>query len=91
MKGWYYAAAEKAGVKEPGESLDKYCGRWQEKDGGSGTMEITQTFAPGKLKIDMIPLDIDVTPMDNSGTQKEGVSWTYKKFEGYSPIMAYLV
>jgi hypothetical protein len=52
MKGWYYAAAEKAGVKEPGEGLDKYCGRWQEKDGGSGTMEITRTLAPGKLKIE---------------------------------------
>lgn len=52
MKGWYYAAAEKAGVKEPGESPDKYCGRWQEKDGGSGTMEITRTLAPGKLKIE---------------------------------------
>jgi len=37
-----------------------------------------------------VPLDIDVTPMDNSDTKKEGVSWTYKEFEGYAPIMAYL-
>ena len=37
-----------------------------------------------------IPLDIDVTPMDNSDTKKEGVSWTYKEFEGYAPIMAYI-
>lgn len=37
-----------------------------------------------------IPMDVDVTPMDNSDTKKEGVTWTYKKFEGYSPIMAYL-
>jgi hypothetical protein len=37
-----------------------------------------------------IPLDIDVTPMDNSGTKKEGVSCTYKLFDGYAPIMAYL-
>jgi hypothetical protein len=37
-----------------------------------------------------VPLDIDVTPMDNSGTQKEGVSCTYKLFDGYAPIMAYL-
>lgn len=37
-----------------------------------------------------IPLDIDVTPMDNSGTKKEGVSCTYKMFDGYAPIMAYL-
>jgi hypothetical protein len=39
---------------------------------------------------DIVPLDIDVSPFDNSGTKKEGVSWTYKKFDGYSPIMAYL-
>ncbi len=37
-----------------------------------------------------IPLDIDVTPMDNSKTKKEGVSFTYKGFDGYAPIMAYL-
>jgi hypothetical protein len=37
-----------------------------------------------------VPLDIDVTPMDNSNTKKEGVSCTYKLFDGYAPIMAYL-
>lgn len=37
-----------------------------------------------------IPLDVDVTPQDNSGSNKEGVSWTYKKFDGYAPIIAYL-
>jgi len=37
-----------------------------------------------------VPLDIDVTPFDNSKTQKEGVSWTYKKFDGYAPITAAL-
>ena len=35
-------------------------------------------------------LDIDVTPFDNSRTKKEGVSWTYKGFDGYAPIAAYL-
>jgi hypothetical protein len=37
-----------------------------------------------------IPLDIDVTPFDNSKTKKEGVSYTYKHFDGYAPIMAAL-
>ena len=37
-----------------------------------------------------IPLDADVFPMDNSGTQKEGVSYTYKGHDGYAPIAAYL-
>ncbi|TYC00056.1 MAG: IS1380 family transposase, partial [Kosmotoga sp.] len=32
----------------------------------------------------------DVTPMDNSGTHKEGVSCTYKKVDGYAPIFAYI-
>ena len=37
-----------------------------------------------------IPLDIDVSPFDNSKTQKEGVSRTYKGYDGYAPIFAYL-
>jgi len=37
-----------------------------------------------------IPLDADVTPMDNSGSHKEGVSRTYKGCDGYAPMAAYL-
>jgi hypothetical protein len=37
-----------------------------------------------------VPLDIDVFPMDNSNTKKEGVSRTYHNFDGYAPIAAYL-
>ena len=37
-----------------------------------------------------IPLDADVSLFDNSHTAKEGVSWTYRKVEGYAPIFAYL-
>jgi len=39
---------------------------------------------------DYIPVDIDVSPMDNSGSSKEGVSFTYKNFNGYSPIFVYV-
>lgn len=39
---------------------------------------------------DYFPLDIDVTPMDNSKSKKEGVSCTYKLFDGYAPMMSYL-
>lgn len=42
------------------------------------------------LKTGHVALDIDVFPMDNSGTKKEGVSYTYKGFDGYAPIAAYL-
>lgn len=37
-----------------------------------------------------LPLDMDVSPFDNSKTQKEGVSRTYKGMDGYAPIFAYL-
>lgn len=38
----------------------------------------------------LVPLDADVSPFDNSGTKKEGVSYTYKKVDGYAPMGAYL-
>ncbi|MBF0098838.1 MAG: IS1380 family transposase [Magnetococcales bacterium] len=37
-----------------------------------------------------VVVDIDVFPMDNSGTKKAGVSRTYKGYDGYAPIAAYL-
>ena len=40
--------------------------------------------------LDLIPVDIDVSPLDNSGSYKQGVSFTYKKYDGYAPIFAYV-
>jgi hypothetical protein len=37
-----------------------------------------------------VPLDLDVSPFDNSKTKKEGVSRTYKGFDGYAPMFSYL-
>lgn len=37
-----------------------------------------------------VALDMDVFPMDNSNTKKEGVSYTYKGHDGYAPMAAYL-
>jgi hypothetical protein len=37
-----------------------------------------------------IPCDIDTSPMNNEGTKKENIGWTYKGYEGYHPIFAYL-
>jgi len=37
-----------------------------------------------------VPIDVDVSVHDNSKTKKEGVGWTYKKVDGYSPIYAYI-
>jgi hypothetical protein len=35
-------------------------------------------------------LDVDVTPLDNSQSKKEGVGYTYAGAVGYAPIPAYL-
>ena len=58
----------------------------------SGNISLFQAchVEPTALNNGMIPLDIDVTPFDNSKSHKEGVSRTYKNFEGYAPIMAYI-
>lgn len=45
---------------------------------------------PTALPNGYVPVDIDVTPFDNSKTKKEGVSRTYKGFDGFAPIMAYI-
>ena len=45
---------------------------------------------PNPLPCGLTPLDIDVSPFDNSKTSKEGVSRTYKGCDGYAPIFAYL-
>jgi len=39
---------------------------------------------------EFVPLDMDVSPFDNSKTQKEGVSGTYKGCDSYAPMFAYL-
>ena len=45
---------------------------------------------PAKLKEGYVPVDADVTPMDNSKTKKEGVSRTYKGYDGFAPMLAYI-
>ena len=45
---------------------------------------------PSAIAKGLIPLDIDVTPLDNSKSHKEGVSRTYKGHDGYAPIVAYI-
>jgi hypothetical protein len=62
------------------------------KDAGA---DLVRSCAPAISPIrtsagDFLPLDIDVSPFDNSKTQKEGVSRTYKGVDGFAPIFAYL-
>jgi len=37
-----------------------------------------------------MPLDLDVFTLDNSDTKKEGVSYTYRGYNGYAPLGAWL-
>lgn len=37
-----------------------------------------------------VALDMDLFPMDNSKTAKEGVSYTYKNYDGYGAMAAYV-
>ena len=41
---------------------------------------LSNKIQPSALPNGLIPVDIDVTPMDNSKSKKEGVSRTYKGF-----------
>ena len=54
------------------------------------TVLLDNGIQPSALPNGLVPVDIDVTPMDNSKSKKEGVSRTYKGFDGYAPIMAYI-
>ena len=51
---------------------------------------LTHGVLPSAISKGLILLDIDVTPLDNSKSHKEGVSRTYKGHDGYAPIVAYL-
>ena len=54
---------------------------------------LLKTVKPTSLKVggrSYIANDIDVTPMNNAGSKREKVSYTYKGFDGYAPIMSNL-
>ena len=53
-------------------------------------MLLANKIQPTALANGLVPVDIDVTPKDNSKSKKEGVSRTYKGFDGYAPVMAYI-
>ena len=53
-------------------------------------MDDDKDFYKTALANGLVPVDIDVTPMDNSKSKKEGVSRTYKGFDGYVPMMSYI-
>ena len=57
---------------------------------GNVDMFLSCKYEPSALQNGCVPVDIDVSPFDNSGSHKAGVSRTYKNFDGYAPIFAYI-
>ncbi len=57
---------------------------------GSIDMFSACNYEPSPLRNGCVPVDIDVSPFDNSGSHKASVSRTYKNFDGYAPIFAYI-
>lgn len=47
-------------------------------------------IAPSKLPCGYVLVDMDASPFNNSKTNKEGMSRTYKGYEGYTPMFAYI-
>ena len=57
---------------------------------GNVDMFLSCGYEPSSLTNGCVPVDIDASPFDNSGSHKAGVSRTYKNFDGYAPIFAYI-
>lgn len=57
------------------------------------TLALLRKHPPTPIDVEgilYIPLDIDVTPLDNTGSHREYVGRTYKGTDGFAPIMANL-
>jgi len=73
--------------------------QWLEKFAANDLQALTASWSTTLLSLVEAPitaetthvcLDIDTFVMDNSNSKKEGVSRTYQKVDGYTPIAAYL-
>ena len=82
LQGWYYAAAEKAGLKQADTELDGFCGLWYEKIAGRGAVSIEKSIAPGKAAIyarwpgsayEAATWEITATLQDNQLVYENGV------------------
>lgn len=55
---------------------------------GSAGERWSEAVTVGERQFMMV--DSDVSVLDNSNSNKEGVSWTYKKCDGYAPMFSYI-
>lgn len=74
------------------QRLDGAAGRFDRilKEANAGLLSAA-SLTPVKTELgDYVPVDMDVSPFDNSKTHKEGVGRTYKGMDGYAPNFAYV-
>jgi len=73
------------------QRLDAHAAGFQEAVSEAAIEFLRRSAAPiTPLGNGLVPLDADVTPMNNAKTKKEGVSLTYKGEDGFAPMAAYL-
>lgn len=61
------------------------------RDGNLNLLRSVSAFGCVSTSVgDLIPIDIDVSPLDNSKSNKENVGRTYKGHDGFAPIFAYV-
>lgn len=74
------------------QRLDEYAGSY---DGAiaASSLSLLRHTSFGTIQTEYgeyIPYDVDVSPFDNSKSNKEGVSRTYKGTDGFAPIFGYV-
>ena len=73
------------------QRMDRFAELYEEQIDRNNLLFLKTAAVPiTPLSCGHVALDMDVFPMDNSGTKKEGVEYTYKGHDGYAPLGAYL-
>lgn len=60
------------------------------KEANAGLLSMVEITAIKTELGEYVPMDMDVSPFDNSKTHKEAVGRTYKGMDGYAPNFAYI-
>jgi hypothetical protein len=74
------------------QRLDGAEGRFDEilKEANGGLLNAAALTPVKTERGEYLPVDVDVSPFDNSKSQKEGTGRTYKGTDGYAPNFAYV-
>lgn len=91
---WFAAALNLSSIASTEtlrQRMDAHAATWEPIVRKCGVDMLVRLGVPvTPLSTGHVPLDMDVFPMDNSNTKKEGVSRTYKGHDGFAPIGGWL-